>query len=263
MESKKWKEKTPDLYVVIDGQRVQIECKKKDDLTLRDRKNNEVWRELSVRLLDFMTEKRLSYLVILRFDKDPMYSQVESYFSVTKKLLARDGGNIRKARGRGFSVEIKKIAEYDDLLTTSVFKDLKREEYFDFETFSCLSDQRGITQDSILKNLKIVCFKSKQLPDRISGVVRSFKKARQQIGRGMPGLIYVELNPTNLKDSDFVILEQEITKRFESRINAAILTRPPLLSLDEKGGTYSHKSKVIENPYAAIPLPEKFEIIGY
>ena len=249
--------------MVIDGQRVQIECKKKDDLTLRDRKNNEVWRELSVRLLDFMTEKRLSYLVILRFDKDPMYSQVESYFSVTKKLLARDGGNIRKARGRGFSVEIKKIAEYDDLLTTSVFKDLKREEYFDFETFSCLSDQRGITQDSILKNLKIVCFKSKQLPDRISGVVRSFKKARQQIGRGMPGLIYVELNPTNLKDSDFVILEQEITKRFESRINAAILTRPPLLSLDEKGGTYSHKSKVIENPYAAIPLPEKFEIIGY
>jgi len=263
LESKKWRAKTPDLHVVIDGQRVQIECKKKDDLTLRDKKNNEVWRELSVKLLDLMTKKRLSYLVILRFDEDPIYDQLETYFSVAKKLIEKDGRNTRKARGLGFAVEIQRIAKYDDFLTTSIFKDLKRQEYFDFETFSCFSDQKGITQDSVIKNLKIVCFKSKQLPDRIRGVVRSFRKAKLQMGHGMPGLIYVELNPTNLKDSDFVIMEKEIAKRFESNINAAILTRPPLLSLDEKGGIYSHKSKVIENPYATIPLSEKFEIIGY
>jgi len=261
-ESKVQGEKTPDLYLKFNSQIIQIECKKKDNLSERDRKNNDIWKKIAIRCLDYMGKNKLNYLVIFRFDSDPTPNKVDEAYQYFMKIVQESKTDISEIKAPDFSVEIEKIAEPDELIPISRFKTFKRNEYFDNEFFSGHCNEPTISPTSIFKNPKFVCFKSKEYPDRIKLVLRSLREAKEQIIEGIPSLIYIEMNPSVMRDEDFPILEEKILELLESKINAVILTMPPVIGINDIGGSYLHKAKVILNPRPASPLPTNFEIIG-
>lgn len=253
--------KTPDLYIDYNDIFIQIECKKKDNLSLRDKNNNEIWTELAIKFLNFMAINNLNYILIIRFNKDPNKIIANQCLDFAISLLDKKLEGIFQ-HNSGFSAELEIISKQDEIIVPSDFQKLKRNEYFDNEFFSVSSNEKGISEKSLLKNPKVVCFKSNELPDRITSVIGSYKKAKKQLSEDLPGLIYIEMNPVNFKDEDFVLLERKIKNNFLKKVNAVILTVPPLININMDFGQYTHKSKVILNPDAAFPLPEGFEIIG-
>lgn len=253
--------KTPDFYINYNGAFIQIECKKKDNLSLRDKNNNEIWTELAVEFLNFMAKNNLNYLLIVRFNTDPNKTTANQCLDFVINLLDKRLEGVFQ-HNSGFSAELEIISKQDEIINPSDFQKLKRNEYFDNEFFSVSSNEMGISEKSLLKNPRFVCFKSNELPDRITSVISSYKKAKKQLSENFPGLIYIEMNPVNFRDEDFVLLERKIKNNFIKKVNAVILTVPPSIDINVDFGQYSHKSKVILNPNTRFPLPEGFEIIG-
>lgn len=230
-------------------------------MSKRDKTNKLHWDELAIKTLNFMTESDINYLSIIRFEKDPSDVSAKKCLSYTIDLLKEQKEGVFKHK-LGFSVELKKIAENDEILTSSFTEDFKREEYFESEYVSFQSNEEGISKNSLIKNPKIICFKSKELPDRVNSVIRTIRKAKKQLRSDLPGIIYIEINPNNFQPHDFDILERKIKEHFSDSINAVVLTKAPDIKINDEFGQYTHKSQVILNEKCKLTLPEKFEIIG-
>lgn len=258
--------KNPDLLVWKDDIHVQIECKKKENLSFIEKQNNSILDKLRVKILNYLTSEKKNFLIILRFRNNPQAEKIEEYFTFCKKLIGKEDLVVKKASDELLlTVEIIPLVEYDKRVPITYLQKFKRpNEYFDKEVHSYQSLEKRISNDTIIKNPKIVCIKTETnlIPLRIRSVIASYKKAVKQLTFNFPSLIYIELNPVNITDEDFLILDKKIEKRFSDKPNAVILSRSPIIQISDDYGEYSHKSKVIINKKAKLGLEPSFSIIG-
>ncbi|MDO8623651.1 MAG: hypothetical protein Q7R52_05390 [archaeon] len=253
--------RTPDLIIKTDNFEVQIECKKKEDFSFIEKENNEIWQGLSVNILNYLSIKQKNFLIILNFIKIPSRRFFKDYYKFIKYNIDSNKTGVYKNDFLNLNIEIIEIINPEEIISLDYLNKFKRDEYFVNEYHSFQSKEKNISNATLIKNPKIICIKTQFIPEKIKLVIDSLKKAKEQLIFDIPSLVYIEINPSNLQDSDFIKLEQELNKYFDEKPSAVVLTIPPTLIIESSGGRYSHKSKVIFNNKAKYPLND-FKIIG-
>jgi len=246
---------TPDL--LIDG-RLEAECKRKDRLTDRDKKNNEHWKLMMRRASSMMGYLRCNYAIIVKAQRDPVSEDVEFTLRELEHLMK----NLQQGRfpfpEKGIGISLRTLSKIDVPINCNSIE-FGSSEDLDFFTIA-MEKKAG---DLLIRNPRIFGFKSALMPDRIKSVIESIKKARKQLSGDRPGLIYVDLNTmdSQMMELDFRRLDTMIKDqlRNNSTISGVVITSE-VFRRDRQGLVYTHKAKVIRNHEAKHPVPLK--IVG-
>ena len=254
-------EKTPDFMVKIDGEPVYVECKNKDAQTERDKNNNRIWEEMREKILRLMEKLHKNYLIIVKSQTDPKREEIDYVLRIIKDIMLKSKNGRFIDRTKKYGITAKELAPTESIITTNKFEVLTSEA---LDNVFMGAEVRRLTDGRTeLKNPKFIGFKSAAEPDRITGVLRSLNKSYKQIPRKGPGLVYIEIHPSNALQWDFNRLEEKIRGKLNliKRVNAVVLTAT-FIEIKKEGIVYRHKSRVIENVNPRSPLPAGFNIVG-
>lgn len=275
---------TPDLLV---DENIEVECKKKDRLTKRDKINNDHWQFLERKLLELMREQKKFYYVNLFFDDDPTGKSIHEVLRKIRKLI------INNETGK-FSIDtikliIYKICDFDenfplkingknhhevlaqltpDILDNIMKKRLpdpdlldyvKQKPDFDVTVPRITINPNGVVAGELMKFM----FKTKDMPERLKSVINSIKDAKHQLTGTRCGIICVNLTHIAEKttEDDLIRLGEMITDvlKNNSTISAIVVTAESHIK-DANGLRFTHQASVVRNKNAKFPLAENFVI---
>lgn len=231
--------RTPDLRVERgDGSPLWVECKRRDQLTKRDKLVKSIWDDLALSLLKEMGPRRLNYFVGVASTHDPQRRDVArlQHFildsiesggiggfdpvSQTTKMVSDIDGE--------YEFVVQKLADPDE---TRIDYPVSTETITSFDVSKCGWEK---SQDSlkqpIVRNPVFIGLKSHSLPDRVSGVVHALKAAVGQIPKDGSGVVWIRV-PDNqwayALDSSLgrvkELLQHELSGDQNRRINAVIV----------------------------------------
>jgi len=246
---------TPDLLI---DDRVEVECKKKDGQTDRDKRNHENWKLIMRKASSMMGYLRCNYAVIVKTQRDPVTEDVEFALKKLEYLMKNEQQGRFPFPEKGIGISLRTLSKIDVPINCNSIE-FGSSEDLDFFTIA-MEKKAG---EPLIRNPRIFGFKSALMPDRIKSVIESVKKARKQLSGDRPGLIYVDLNTmdTQMMELDFRRLDTMVKDqlRNNSTISGAVITSE-VFRRDSRGLVYTHKAKVIRNPEAKHPVP--FKIVG-
>lgn len=254
--------KTPDILIDFKNG-IEVECKKKDRKSTRDIRNIELWKLIVQKASGMMEHFALNYAVIIKTQKDPREQDKEFILRQLQEFMKgkKEGRFAFKNKGIGITLHI--LSEKDKEIESSGIVFGTSEE-LDYEVTPV---EMKIEKDgkTLLRNPRFFGFKSAVLPEHISSVTNSIKKAKQQLSGDRPGLIYVNLNLIDRKmmGKDFKRLYRLIKNLLKnnSTITGIIITTEFFYRKDKKI-FLKHPAKVIRNEQATHHLPLNFRIRG-
>jgi hypothetical protein len=252
--------KTPDLLI---NKEVEIECKKKDRISSRDMRNTEYWKLILRKASGMMEHFGLNYAVFIKTQRDLQEGDAEFILQQLRKLIIeRKQGNFAfRDKGIGISLQIIS-AKNEEIESKGIEFGTSEELDYVVPAMEFKVDDGG---KAFIRNPRIFGFKSAELPDRITSVVKSVKDATQQLSGERPGLIYVNLNMIDRKmiDKDFEKLDRLIKELLKNNsVVSGVTITSEFFERDAQGYVYSHRARVIRNEQAKYPLPSNFEIVG-
>jgi len=243
--------RTPDLLVKRDdGSALWGECKRRDQLTKRDKLVKSIWDDLALSLLKEMGPRRLNYFVGVASTHDPQRRDVERlrHFilnsiesggiggfdpeSQTAKMVSDIDGE--------YEFVVQKLAEPDE---TRIDYPVSTETITSFDVSKCGWEKSQVPQNpQVVRNPVFIGLKSYSLPDRVSGVVHALKAAVGQIPEDGPGVVWIRVPDNqwaNALDSSLAqvkeLLQHELSGDQNRRINAVILTTGGFRNVQKDG----------------------------
>ncbi len=279
--------KTPDLLV---DENIEVECKKKDRLTPRDRKNNNSWNTLHRKLIELMNKAKKYYLVYIYFETDPNSKGIQLILRKIRKLINSNsegelnfGGSriiIYKicdfAENFNLSVKIQSKEQLSEKLTPGIFNEIiksripdpdlidykKQQPDFDSinQRVSLLGDGNAVTGE-IMKFI----FKTKEAPDRLKSIIKSLNNAKNQFSGTQCNIVCV--NVTNIsnkfEEKEYIRLGEMIRGFFKNNTTvSSVAITSEIFNKDKHGIRFQHQASVIRNENAKFPLPENFVIMN-
>lgn len=235
-------QKSPDLKVTRDnGAIFWVECKRKDQLTERDRRIQQTWENLESSLLRYLGPRRLNYLVAIKARNDPEPKDADYLRDL---VLGTVGGGglgvlgpehgimqlVADPSGR-FDMLVHKLAEPDETIETDQIG-FGATEDFDRCVIGAEIQKTGESK-TLFRNPVIIAFKTAIPPDRVSGVVEALRAATEQLPREGPGVVWVRIPDNSWGDrisKSFErvhqLLRNELTGDHNRRVNAVfVMTR--------------------------------------
>ena len=276
--------RTPDLLV---DDNIEVECKKKDKLTSRDRQNNDHWSRLERKTIELMNTFMRFYLIYAYFEKDPNSKMIKNILKELRKTIQR--GTDNETTIDGVKIIANKICEKDELvplgistvsdlhninphtLDDAISKRISNPELVDYEKnlpdFDVTPFRTTVQKDGTVRTDQVMkfLFKAKNAPDRIQSIKNSIKNAKGQLSGDKIGIICVNITHVSEKliDKDRELLGRMLRDvlRNNSRISAVAVTSE-FYTRDKNGIRYRHHASVIRNENANRPLPENFVILN-
>lgn len=247
--------KTPDMLI---DEQVEIECKKKDKLTDRDKRNNECWKLIMRRASSMMPHLRYNYGVVIKTQRDPRDEDVETILKELEPLMNNKHEGRFAFPEKGIGITLRVLSKLDVPIDCNSIEFGSSE---DLDFFTLAMEKRA--GESVIRNPRIFGFKSAMMPDRIKSVIESFRKATKQLSGTRPGLIYVDLNTVDhqMMELDFKRLDAMTRDllRANSTISGVVITSE-VLRRDDTGLVYGQNAKVIRNQKGRFPVP--FKVAG-
>jgi hypothetical protein len=205
----------------------------------------------------------LNYAVFIKTQRDLQEGDAEFILQQLRKLIIeRKQGNFAfRDKGIGISLQIIS-AKNEEIESKGIEFGTSEELDYVVPAMEFKVDDGG---KAFIRNPRIFGFKSAELPDRITSVVKSVKDATQQLSGERPGLIYVNLNMIDRKmiDKDFEKLDRLIKELLKNNsVVSGVTITSEFFERDAQGYVYSHRARVIRNEQAKYPLPSNFEIVG-
>jgi len=232
--------RTPDLCVTRnDGSTFWVECKRRDELTKRDRLVESIWDDLALSLLKELGPRRLNYFVAVASKHDPKRRDVDRLrrcilmaiesggmgsfdpLSQTTKMVSDIDGD--------YEFAVQKLAEPDE---SRADYPVSTETMMSFDVSKCgWEKSEDSLKPPVVRNPVFIGLKSYSLSDRVSGVVDALKAAVGQIPEDGSGVVWIRV-PDNqwayTLDSSFAqvrqLLQHELSGEHNRRINAVIVT---------------------------------------
>ena len=85
-------ERTPDLLVTRpDGFNYWVECKRRDDLTSRDKRVKSIWDELETRFVRKLRSNKQNYFIAIKANTDPIRDDIEFLYDLIIKSTETGG----------------------------------------------------------------------------------------------------------------------------------------------------------------------------
>lgn len=246
---------TPDL--LIDNQ-VEIECKKKDNPTERDRQNIEQWNLMARKVSLQMENIGANYAIIVKTQRDPTNDDVKFILDRVYELMSSGKEGPHPFPEQGIGITTRFLSKKNETIKSTGMEGGTSEDL----DHLIIAMESNPTEE-IIRNPRVFGFKSAILPDRIRGVVESAKDGARQLTGDGPGLVYINLNmiDRSLTDHDFNRLNGLLANLLNnnSTVSAVVITSE-FYGNDGKSAIYSHRSKVLKNDSARHPVG--FRIIG-
>ena len=243
--------RTPDLRVKRgDGSPLWVECKRRDQLTKRDKLVKSIWDDLALSLLKEIGPRRLNYFVGVASTHDPQRRDVERLRHFI--LSSIDSGGIggfdpvsQTTKMVGvfdgeYQFVVQKLAEPDE---TRIEYPVSTETITSFDVSKCGWEKSPDSlKPPIVRNPLFIGLKSYSLPDRVSGVVHALKAAVGQIPEDGSGVVWIRV-PDNqwayALDSSLArvkeLLQHELSGDQNRRINAVIVATGGFRNVQKDG----------------------------
>ena len=263
--------RTPDLLVITPFGPFYVECKHKEQESARDKRINKVWDTIEKEILNYLAQRKMNFAVAAKALQDPISADCQYLIDKIKSLIDERSNSTqllgeeifsKKDETGCFSIAVNKIVDYDVELEAAALEG-QTSEAFDREKME-VSVKRNEDGTCTWKNPRWMTFKCSNPPDKIVGVIQSFKDAASQLPKTGAGVVWIELREyTNAEqlESDLKRLERLILAKLSShrRVNAVILFTRLISKIEADGkeelGYYPRKY-VIENKTPAMPLGE-------
>ena len=264
--------RTPDLLVKTPSGLFYVECKHKEQESARDKRINKVWDTIEKEILNYLAQRKMNFAVAVKALQDPtsadcqyLIDKIKSLIderSNSTQLLGKEIHSTKDETGR-FSIAVNKIVDYDVELEAAALGG-QTSEAFDREKGE-VSVKRNEDGTCTWKNWRWTTFKCLNPPDKIVGVIQSFKDAAKQLPKTSAGVVWIELREytdDRQLENDLKRLERLILAELSSyhrHINAVILFTSLISSIeaDGKEGLGYHPVKyVIESKTPAMTLGE-------
>ncbi len=250
-------EKIKTAEMEIDEQ-VEVECKQKDKLSQRDRRNHGYWKLIMQKASAIMNHLKCNYGFVVKTQRDPTQENVEFILHELRRFMKSKQQGRFAFPEKGIEITVKILSQYD-LPITSHSMEFASTEELDFFVFAMEKKE----DQPVIRNPRIFGFKCAIMPDRIKSVIESITKAKKQLSGNKPGMIYVDLNSIDrqMMDEDFRRLDTMVKRVLSknSTISAVVITSQ-MFSRDTQGLVFKHKAKVIRNDVARYPVT--FKIVG-
>lgn len=276
----KHRSQTPDI--LLDSQ-VEVECKRKDIKTPRDNQNEFFFNQIPEKFKKIICNKNLGYLIIIKTRTDPTQEIIDNISNKLHELISLDKTGTFSIKNA--EIQIKKILEYTENIDVGFVKSkssndmmtflknlLKRKtnsnDMFDWimkKAHHYVFDHKITIQHNghgSITAVAMFAFESIQPPDRLTSVINSIKKGKNQLSGNLPGMIFVDMEykPESIVN-DYQRLEPMIQNMLanNSRISAVVVTVE--VHLNENNQIhYYYDGKIFVNSTPKNPLPKKFKI---
>jgi hypothetical protein len=264
-------EKTPDILIHL-NKGIEVECKKKDDLTPRDRQNDSYWKQFAKNTFSQMDRERKNLIIILETDDNPKNSDLPIIIKKSGEIIKEITDQKIVYEGNGFKITFKQTEPYGEIISSSIFKtgeyyrscgiyDEVKELDWEYNGTDFMALDNGTVQQ---KNHRLIGCKSKIMPDRITSIQQSIEKATRQLSGNKPGLIFIDHNilERDMAETDLSRLQPLINKiiKNNSKISGVVITQVHIFH-EPMGTTYYHKAHLFINPSPKNPLPDDIKLM--
>jgi hypothetical protein len=223
--------KTPDLLI---DSKLEVECKKKDKITERDKDYLVFWEKLYSALNTKMDSINTYYAVRIKFNKDLNINEQEHIIKTLSNIL----DNKQNIKGKNDKLGIEFDFELKINSKPIISNGLSWSEEFsdDCDFFNVEFKFMKKENCSIISKLYAHSYKLNNKTDRLKSLINTINKAKKQFSKEKSSLIFINLNQVNEK-IDFPFkknLEKEITKILanNSSISGIVLINDDILVQD-------------------------------
>lgn len=240
---KEGKEKTPDLLIEKNGEKVYVECKRKDKISHRDQLTQNLWNTVMIRSQKLMDKIGKNYAVIAKANTDLTSGTANILGHYIEELIKQSDMGTHKYQD--FEVILKELGQFEKPNKGAFLVDLK--EFGIDKTYPTLFlyQRADVKFSGSLevenKNRRLMAFASTQMADRVKGILESFDHAYKQIPKSGAGVIYIEINTSLYRNYDEIerdlsFIRKKINGKLNvvKRVNAVILTASSYFQKDRK-----------------------------
>lgn len=266
------KERHPEFFVKLNGERVYIECKRIEKKRLGSAEGDTI-RKIHNKIGKLLIDKKLGVIIVCSSEisnpNDWIGKKVSKLVGMGKVPIDDKVGQYSlkifnpslSAILQGYDISLNTASFYENHLVPFLEKQMR--EYSvstqDIVFEICKPKVSSREPPSHLFEVESyfgVAFQS--LPNIILGIRNSMKKAHRQLPKGSSGIIYVETPPANASDEEINEFREIVNKELSasSRINALVLTGTVTTS-----SGVEHIANVIMNNRSSRQLPKCFSVI--
>ncbi len=247
--------KTADLLI---DDTVEIECKKKDQLTDRDKTNNKFWEKMESNLNKWMDIKNVYYSIRVEIDNDLSKDQQDHIIQTIKTIIKKKQSCTGKNKTLGVNLDLQLLIYNQPIIAKGIHweKDFSdNTDFFNIE-FGMKALKGGNAEFS---KIYAHSYKNKNQSDKMKGILNTINKAKKQFSKDRPSMIFINLNNLDKRMDDPFRknLKSEIKHFFysNSSITAIVLINDEIIPTQ---GKYGLNIEYLLNENARIKLPLKF-----
>lgn len=258
------KQHHPEFLVLVGGPSIlSVECKKRDASDGYAKKAEKFWKHFQYVLQKKMEQESLNYWVKLS-GQDFLLQDIESLVTeIVSTIKVSKFGQFDSALGR-YHIEYVWIVKTGGSLSMEVVKMFPRGMF----GINMGRQKRNQVMTGPMTDPKLLRMEIIDDPEnRVRGIIRNIKIAAKQVIRGLPNLVYIDVNigDYNQEQREFDNMVAAVAGELRSRhrqISAVVLTNIfPSLSLDNYLGWYV-RTRLIPQPLPIVNLPDNLLFPG-
>ncbi|HEX2581802.1 MAG TPA: hypothetical protein VHL08_07495 [Dongiaceae bacterium] len=242
--------KTPDLKVTLkNGTSFLVECKAIDIKSDRDLKYESMWKRVEQTILEYMNQRKLNYLILVRALCDPNPADVDYLIDLIIKGLNQGGMGELWGDQSGIAIGPDPTGRYLIYVKFLSAPDEQMREgslelYFQDEPsrWTCVKEamfnEKG---EHFFRNLKAFHFSTALPSDRMPSVLNALNAATKQLPSEGPGVVWIKVPETWIygEDNNFLkvenLLRKKMTGDHNRRINRVVLITSKMERFSENG----------------------------
>ena len=265
--------RTGEFYVTdTHGNKVLIECKKKDMISLKEKQINAWWEEFQHLMMQKLKSVKKPYGVAIYIPLDP--ERAETHLTVdeiAKIVLNNQEGENAVINGK-YKIVLKKFCEIGGTAKPDQVDLFGKDA--DFGVSVAMQDKSawpiGNELPTELRNpMKVSGYgPSDFLEERISSIISTLGEAYGQLDEDNPNIVYIDINVASMmpeRSGNLMLrlpfaIKQKIDRDY-SKISAVVLTNLKLLGHAQISGFHADEH-IIRNAKAQKSLPPTFQVYG-
>lgn len=255
--------RTGEFYTTdANGNKVLIECKKKDIVSPKEEQIGHWWVEFQHLMIQRLKSAQKYYGILIHIPADPVRAETHLAIEEIVSLILMDKEGENSILNEKYKVTLKKFCEAGESIISSEF-DLFGEDSI-FAAGSAKRDRHGRLHQPI----KTCGYASDFIEVKVKSVILTLANAYGQLDADKPNVLYIDVNIASMMPEKSAQLMsilpgavQEKLNKDYSKISAVVLTNLKLLGHSGAYGFHADEY-AIYNPRAINRLPITFRIYG-
>lgn len=265
--------RTGEFYTTdIDGNKVLVECKKKDMTTPKEKEIGAWWEEFQHLMMQKLKKIKKFYGIAIHVPLNPERAETHLAVKEITSLVQSDFEGERKVVNGKYEVTLIKFCDVGSAISPEEMDQFGGNA--DFGVSSAQQDKSAWPLGNKLpielrEPVKIVAYgPSDFIEEKISSVVSTLGDAYGQLEEDNPNIVYIDINVASMipeRSRDLMLklpsaIKQKLDRDY-SKISAVVLTNLKLLNHSQISGFHADEH-IIFNSKAHVPLLSSFKVYG-